>query len=225
MGVNCLRAFRCRAGCKSMAPDKYLPGVLIVDDSELVRSFLRTAIETTARVIEAPDAEQALEILENRGRDPIDLMLLDCVLPGRSGLDLLRITKRDWPGMPVIILTAFGSEDLAVEAFREGAEDYLRKPIAPDALMKTVAANLPSTGDTVRYPGNFAERSAGVALANQDIRRTLTFWRTLTSLKDAAQEGLDSFRRFETRMVIGVWGLVLVTILMIYIFTRSLGWP
>ncbi|HKE94636.1 MAG TPA: response regulator [Povalibacter sp.] len=209
---------------QSMAPEKYLPGVLIVDDSEPVRSFLRTAVEAMARVIEAPDAEQALEILENHG-DPIDLMLLDHVLPGRSGLDLLRITKRNWPEMPVIILTAFGSEDLAVEAFREGAKDYLRKPIAPDALMRAVAANLPSTGDTVRYPGNFAERSAGVALANQDIRRTLTFWRTLTSLKDAAQEGLDSFRRFETRMVIGVWGLVLVTILMIYIFTRSLGWP
>src|SRR5262252_9311611 len=203
---------------QSMAPDKYLPGVLIVDDSEPVRSFLRTAVEAMARVIEAPDAEQALEILENHG-DPIDLMLLDHVLPGRSGLDLLRITKRNWPEMPVIILTAFGSEDLAVEAFREGAKDYLRKPIAPDALMRAVAANLPSTGDTVRYPGNFAERSAGVALANQDIRRTLT------SLKDAAQEGLDSFRRFEIRMVIGVWGLVLVTILMIYIFTRSLGWP
>ena len=208
-----------------MALEKYLPGVLIVDDSEPVRSFLRTAVEAMARVIEAPDAEQALEILENRGRDPIELMLLDHVLPGRSGLDLLRITKRNWPEMPVIILTAFGSEDLAVEAFREGAKDYLRKPIAPDALMRAVAANLPSTGDTVRYPSNSAERSAGVALANQGIRRTLTFWRTLTPLKDAAQEGLDSFRRFEIRMVIGVWVLVLVTILMIYIFTRSLGWP
>jgi len=65
---------------QSIAPDKYLPGVLIVDDSEPVRSFLRAAVEATARVIEAPDAEQALEILENRG-DPIDLMLLDQVLP------------------------------------------------------------------------------------------------------------------------------------------------
>ena len=200
-----------------MAPDKHLPGVLIVDDSEPVRSFLRTAMEATARVIEAPDAEQALEILESHG-DPIDLMLLDQVLPGRSGLDLLRITKRNWPEMPVIILTAFGSEDLAVEAFREGAKDYLRKPIEPAALMRAVAATLPSTSDTLRYP-SIAERSAGAALATQIIRRTLTYWRTLMGLRDTAQEVLDSIRRFEIWMVIGVWVLVVVTILTIYIVT------
>src|SRR5438128_10547187 len=141
---------------QSMAPDKYLPGVLIVDDSELVRSFLRTAIEATARVIQAPNAEQALKILKNRGRDPIDLMLLDHVLPGRSGLDLLRITKRNWPGMSVSILTAFGSEDLAVEPFREGANDYLRKRIAPDALRKRIATTLPSTNNALHSPTHFA---------------------------------------------------------------------
>jgi len=206
---------------QSIAPDKYLPGVLIVDDSEPVRSFLRAAVEATARVIEAPDAEHALEILENRG-DPIDLMLLDQVLPGRSGLDLLRITKRNWPEMPVIILTAFGSEDLAVEAFREGANDYLRKPIAPDALMRAVAATLPPTGDTLRCL-SIAERSAGTALANQNFRRTLTFWRTLTSLRDTAQEVLDPLRRFDIWIVMGVWGLVVVAILVVYIFTRWLG--
>ena len=209
---------------QSMAPDKYLPGVLIVDDSELVRSFLRTAIEATARVIEAPDAEQALKILENRGRDPIDLMLLDHVLPGRSGLDLLRITKRNWPGMSVIILTAFGSEDLAVEAFREGAKDYLRKPIAPDALRKTIATTLPSTNNALRYPSHFAERSAGAALVNPNIRRALTFWRTLMSLSDITEAPLQPMmRRFEIRMAMGVWVLVLVTVLVIYILTRGLG--
>jgi DNA-binding NtrC family response regulator len=206
-----------------MAPDKYLPGVLIVDDSQPVRSFLRTAMEATARVIEASNAEQALEILENRGRNPIDLLLLDHVLPGRSGLDLLRITKRNWPGMPVIILTAFGSEDLAVEAFREGAKDYLRKPIAPDALMRAVAATLPSTGDALRNPGDFAERSADAVLVNPNIPRLPTFWHTLMSLRDTAQEALDPMRRFEIWTVIGVWVLVLMTILMIYIFTRWLG--
>jgi DNA-binding NtrC family response regulator len=205
-----------------MAPDKYLPGVLIVDDSALVRSFLRTAIEPTARVIEAPNAEQALEILEKRGRDPIDLLLLDYVLPGRSGLDLLRITKHNWPGMSVIILTAFGSEDLAVEAFREGAKDYLRKPIAPDALMKTVAATLASTDSAVRYPRHFAERSA--VLVNRIIRRALTFWHLSMSLSDIAQEALSPMmRRFEIRIVMGMWVLVLVTVLMIYILMRGLG--
>jgi len=75
----------------------------------------------------------------------------------------------------VLLSSAVGSEDLAVEAFREGAKDYLRKPIAPDALRKTVATTLPSTDNALRYPSHFAERSAGAALVNPNIRRALTF--------------------------------------------------
>jgi len=202
------------------------PGVLIVEDNELLRSFLRTAIEPTARVIEAHDAEEALRILENRGRAAIDLMLLDHVLPGRSGLELLKISKRDWPEMSVIILTAFGTEDLAVAAFREGAKDYLRKPIAPEALMKAVAAALPSTDGVLRYASPLGERSAGAALVKPTIRRALTFWRTLMSLGDLAQDALHPMmRRFEIRMLVAVWVLVLMTVWLIYIFTRGLGRP
>lgn len=211
---------------QSMAPDKYLPGVLIVDDSAPVRSFLRTAMESKARVIEAPDAEQALEILEKRGR-AIDLMLLDYVLPGRSGLDVLRITKRNWPEMPVIILTAFGSEDLAVEVFREGAKDYLSKPIAPDALMRVVAATLSSPGTALHYPSDFAEpqRSVRAARVNPDIRRLRSFWRALMSVRDTAQEALHPIRRFEIRIVMGIWLMALVMLLVLYILTRRLGSP
>ena len=211
---------------QSMAPDQYRPGVLIVDDNESVRSFLRTAIEATARVIEAHDAEHALKILENRGRDTIDLMVVDCVLPGCSGLDLLRITKRNWPGISVIILTGFGSEDLAVEAFREGATDYLRKPITPDALMATVAVALTSTDNALRDPRHFAERSTGAALWHPNIHRARRFWRTLMSLRDVVQEVLNPMmRRFEIRIVMGLWVLLLVIVLMIYIFTGGLGQP
>jgi YesN/AraC family two-component response regulator len=163
---------------QSMAPDKCLPGVLIVDDSERVRSSLRAALEATARVVEAHDAERALQILASRDRDTIDLMLLDYVLPDRSGLDLLKITKRNWPRIPVIILTGFGSEDLAVQAFREGVKDYLRKPIAIDALMKTVAATLASTDNAPRYPRHLAERSADGAFVHPNIHRALAFMHT-----------------------------------------------
>jgi len=208
-----------------MAPDRYLPGVLIVDDSESVRSFLRTSLEATARVIEAHDAEQALKILEDRGRYTIDLMLLDYVLPGLSGLDLLKITKRNWPWISVIILTAFGSEDLAVQAFREGVKDYLRKPITPDALMKTVATTLASADTAHRYPRHFAERSAGVAVVHLSIHRALAFMHTLLSEpmshSGVAQEAPNPVRRFEVRMVVAVWVLVLVTLLALYIFVRG----
>jgi YesN/AraC family two-component response regulator len=183
---------------QSMAPDKCLPSVLIVDDSECVRSSLRAALEATARVLEAPDAEQALKILANGRRNTIDLMLLDYVLPDRSGLDLLKITKRNWPWISVIILTGFGSEDLAVQAFRGGVTDYLRKPLALDALMKTVGAALASPDRAPRYPRHFAERSADGAVVHPNIHRALTFMDThfseAISLSSVAQEaGLSRF--------------------------------
>jgi DNA-binding NtrC family response regulator len=172
-----------------------LPCVLIVEDGGLVRSFLRTAIESTARVLEAHDVDEALRILKSRAADTIDLMLLDYVLPGRSGLDLLKITTRHWPRIPVVLMTGFGSEALAVQAFRDGVKDYLKKPIALDALMRTVTTALAPTDR--RY---FAE----------------------PNVSTVAREALNPRAwRFEVRFVVTIWMLFFVTLLMLYIFVRG----
>ena len=114
------------------------PGVLIVEDDAIVRSFLRSALETKARIFEATDAKGALEVLRARARNELHLVLADYRLPTGSGLDVLRATKKNWPWIAVVILTAYGSEELAVQAFRSGASDYLRKPIRLDELQQTV---------------------------------------------------------------------------------------
>lgn len=111
--------------------------VLIVDDTPVVRSSLRTALDGSVSVDEAADVEAALATLNTRA-DAIDLILVDHVLPDRSGLELLRIVKRKWPSIPVVIVTASGSEELAVQALRGGASDYLRKPIDVRLLRQTV---------------------------------------------------------------------------------------
>src|SRR5207245_11720750 len=90
---------------------RYLPALLIVNDEALIRSFLRSALETTARVIEAEDGEQALEILRVRTEATVDLVLVDHPLPKRSGLEVLQVTKRCWPWIPVVMITGFSSED------------------------------------------------------------------------------------------------------------------
>jgi YesN/AraC family two-component response regulator len=118
----------------------YIPGVLVVEDEPSVRSFLRSALERKARVVEAHDGERAIEILRDQADRSLDLVLADYRLPKRSGLEILRMTKDAWPRIPVVIMTAFGSEQLAVQAFRSGASDYLAKPIALDALMRVVDA-------------------------------------------------------------------------------------
>jgi YesN/AraC family two-component response regulator len=125
---------------KSETVGRDVPGVLIVDDEPLVRSFFRDALAGRARVVEAGDSDQAIAILQAHVPGTLDLVLLDYVLPTASGLEVLQITRRRWPWLPVVILTGFGSEELAVKALRGGASDYLRKPVQLSVLLKTVGA-------------------------------------------------------------------------------------
>ena len=90
------------------------------------------------RVLEAEDGDAALEVLERHPPHSVALVLVDHVMPKRSGLDVLRETRRRWPWIPVVIITAFGSEELAVEAFRAGACNYLKKPVGVNELLGIV---------------------------------------------------------------------------------------
>lgn len=175
-----------------------VPGVLVVDDEPLVRSFLRDALEARARVVEAKDSEQALEILQAHAGEYVDLVLVDYVLPTRSGLELLQITKQSWPWLPVVLLTAFGSEELAVQALRGGASDYLRKPIQLDALLKivgTLTARSKRASESDKTAG--AARSEARAV-HPNIERALIFMRkhfarTITLTDVAREAGLSRF--------------------------------
>jgi two-component system NtrC family response regulator len=117
------------------------PGrVLVVEDDDNLRrvtqlQFAKQGYET----IVAADAEQALALLQNQ---PQDLILTDLHLPGMSGLDLLRRVRADYPGTIVIVVTAFGTIESAVEAMKAGAYDYISKPVHPDELKLLVARAL-----------------------------------------------------------------------------------
>ena len=183
---------------KSVTVGRYVPGVLVVDDEPLVRSFMRDALAARARVVEAEDGEQAIEILHRRARDTIDLALVDHVLPKRSALEVLQVTKRNWPWLPVVLLTGFGSEELAVKAWRAGASDYLRKPIQLQVLLKVVAA---LTARPPREPGSAKTASDEIGDApaiHPNVCRGLAFMREhfaeAITLTDVAREaGLSRF--------------------------------
>jgi YesN/AraC family two-component response regulator len=180
-----------------MALEQYLPGVLVVDDDAPVRSFLRAALEVRVRVVEADDGERAVAILEGAG-DSLDLVLLDHVLPKRSGLDVLRTIRHQWPWISVVVMTGFGSEALAVQAFREGASDYLRKPIGLETLLTTVAPLLPRAASAHRHARPPDERGRRAVAVHPNIHRALAFMRAHfaepISLTDVAREaGLSRF--------------------------------
>lgn len=120
-----------------------VPGILVVDDDETMREVLTVRLEDWGyEVNTAADASEArVAIEQNRP----SVVLADIVLPGLSGLDLLRLLKADDPRRPVILMTGHGTVDLAVEAMKDGAEDFLTKPIETEKLqaaLKTVLADL-----------------------------------------------------------------------------------
>ncbi|MEE9568417.1 MAG: sigma-54 dependent transcriptional regulator, partial [Candidatus Binatia bacterium] len=103
------------------------PRILIADDEPNIRQGLAEALEDQGYEIEqAPSGEAALELLESA---PFDLVLVDLVMEEMDGIQVLQEINRQWPQTEVVIITAHGTIETAVKALKEGAYDYLTKPI------------------------------------------------------------------------------------------------
>ena len=110
--------------------------ILVVDDELNIREALVTLLEKKHyQVRGAGTAEEALEELESA---TADLILTDLKMPGIGGIEFLRQLKQKWPEIEVLVMTAFGSIETAVEAMRCGAYDYLTKPIDRERLAVVV---------------------------------------------------------------------------------------
>ncbi|HYY24799.1 MAG TPA: sigma-54 dependent transcriptional regulator [Candidatus Udaeobacter sp.] len=100
--------------------------ILVADDDLYIQEALGDRLESLGyRVLKAGDGKEALEIIEQQ--DP-QLVFLDIEMPGLKGLDVLREVRKREKDFPVIMITAYGSIDLAVEAMKEGAYDFIPKP-------------------------------------------------------------------------------------------------
>ncbi|MFM2294760.1 MAG: hypothetical protein RLZZ350_1173 [Verrucomicrobiota bacterium] len=114
-----------------------LPPILIVDDEKNMRASLRTVLADEGyKVREAESAEQALQILAS---EELFMVVTDARLGGMSGYEFLPKARAQWPDLPVLMITAYATPKLAVDAIRAGAIDYLAKPFAPEELLHAVA--------------------------------------------------------------------------------------
>ncbi|XOZ33883.1 sigma-54-dependent transcriptional regulator [Halomonadaceae bacterium KBTZ08] len=111
--------------------------ILIVEDDGELREALVTTLEVKRyRVSEAATGEEALEKL---AAGPVDLVISDVQMPGMDGITLLAEIQRHHPGIPVLLMTAYGRIEQAVSAMQAGAVDYLAKPFEPQVLTDIVA--------------------------------------------------------------------------------------
>jgi DNA-binding response OmpR family regulator len=118
--------------------------LLIIDDEPHIRHMMRLTLEAAGyQVDEASDGQAGLDRF--RDGSEYDAVVLDQKMPGLDGLDTLQRIREHTPDARVLMATAFGSIELAVDAMRLGATDFLRKPMTPETLRGAVAAAMAST--------------------------------------------------------------------------------
>jgi len=114
----------------------HLANILVIDDEESMREACVQALSVQG--YRAKAVENGYRGLELINRESFDVIILDLKMPGIEGMDLLRRIKKNGPNSVVIVITGYGTIEIAVDAMREGAHDFLTKPFTPEALTEVV---------------------------------------------------------------------------------------
>ncbi|MEW6088343.1 MAG: response regulator [bacterium] len=157
-----------------------MPGkILIIDDDEVFRSEFKEYF-SDYEIEEVPDGKAALQLLKSANN--IDLIILDVMLPGINGIEVLREIKRTDPEVKIIILTGYSSKDVAIKALKGHADDYLEKPLNIDKTKEIIERLLDikqsgkdiDTGDIsgkIKKVKNFVERNCYKKTCLYDVSR------------------------------------------------------
>ncbi len=187
-----------------------LTRIMFVDDDPSILDAAKTAIESYGyQVITAESGEECLERL-----DEADLVFLDIKMPGMDGIETLKEIKQRDPSIPVIMITAYATVDSAIEAMKEGAFDYIRKPFDMDELEGSILAAIEEikferlkqvgqeSGDYLEKFRDLAAEAPGVYIGtgiervkNMDVAAIplVSDWqpRDLQAVQDDVEEALD----------------------------------
>ncbi|MBY0575104.1 MAG: response regulator transcription factor [Gallionellaceae bacterium] len=139
--------------------------ILIADDHAIVRSGLKQLLSGESDFTVAGEAANGLEALKQIREQPLDVVLMDMSMPGRSGIELIKQVKAEKPKLAILVLSMHKEEQYAVRALKAGALGYLTKESAPDQL---VAAIRKVAGGGVFISSGVAERLALELGGNHD---------------------------------------------------------
>ena len=124
--------------------------LLIVDDEPDIRLLLETCAEKSGfSPLLAENGRQALEMVQQYQPDAV---ISDIMMPEMDGMEFLRWMKSNEIDIPVILMTAYGTIDRAVEAMKSGAADFITKPVSPDYLMQVVRRRFQTGGTRAQTP-------------------------------------------------------------------------
>jgi two-component system, NtrC family, response regulator AtoC len=155
-----------------------MPGILVVDDDRNLLRILSDILEDIRVDIRtASNVESALAALKS---EDFDLIITDLKMAGRSGMEVLASSLQKNPAVPVIMISAFGSIEAAVDAMKQGAYDFITKPFDPDELLQVVkkarcesAKNKELLSPYFDSPRSFAPEIIGRTSAIKEVLRTV----------------------------------------------------
>jgi two-component system response regulator AtoC len=131
--------------------------ILVVDDDPNICAVLQgLLVRKGFSSVTASDVDQAEQII---GNEKVSCVITDLQMPGRSGMDLISVCRREKPGMPVIMITAHGNVDTAVQAMRAGAYDFITKPFDETELLNVVMKSLSEEAGNQDLVSTFFEDS------------------------------------------------------------------
>lgn len=131
--------------------------ILIADDHAIIRQGLKQTVADQLDMDVAGEARDALETLELVRGKAFDVVVLDITMPGKSGLELLKELKAEFPRLPILILSMHAEEQFAVRALKAGAAGYITKQSAPKDLIQAIR--------TVNRGGKYVSPSMSETLA------------------------------------------------------------
>lgn len=162
--------------------------ILVVDDEPIARQSLSDILRLEGFVVTAvPNGELAVEHFRNY---TVDLMLLDLKMPGMNGLDVVQVASQISPDTEIILLTAYGSMETAVEALRHRVHDYLLKPASPTQILESVRKGLERRTNRLNQKNQGGAIDASLVFRTRDGGIEVDLSRRLISSADGKSESL-----------------------------------
>jgi len=113
--------------------------ILVVDDEAEVRNTIKLQLKGTGlEVVEAEDGKKGIEKLDGENAITVDAILCDVRMPNINGVEAIAYFRREYPSIPVIVLTGYPDVKLAVDFMKEGVVEYLVKPVEKEKLVEVV---------------------------------------------------------------------------------------
>ena len=166
--------------------------ILVVDDEKNIRFFLERLLKQDGYEVVTVDSGEAA--LARIAVEEFDLALLDVMMPGVSGMDVLNVLHEQWPNTVVVLLTAHASLESAVSALRRGAHDYLFKPCEAEALRESVREGLLKRQQQLQQHALLERLEQNLVSSLEQLRGTVTEESATSS--DPASETTTTEERF-----------------------------